>query len=313
MTDTALDESDTALDESENALDADDALDGAVVLLTGGTSGIGRVAARRLAERGATVAVVGRSRDRGEQLADETATDDPGEIRFHRVDLSTQSAVRRLAEEIRETYDRLDVLAHNAGLAARTRTETDDGIERTLAVNHLAPYLLTHELLGLLQESRPSRIVVTASGIHRRATLDFDDLQFERGYDSMDAYARSKLANVAFTVELADRLAEQPADVTANCFHPGFVPSTNLFRDTPLWMRLGLRALAVVPGVATSTEEGARRLVRLATDPEFAERSGAYVGAGGVKAPKAEATDPEVCARLWNESAELVGVDPDWP
>ena len=300
MTDTALDGADTALD-------------GAVVLLTGGTSGIGRVAARRLAEGGTTVAVVGRSRDRGEQLARETATDGPGEIRFHRVDLSTRAAVRHLAEEIRETYDRLDVLAHNAGLAARTRIETDDGIELTLAVNHLAPYLLTHELLDMLQASRPSRVVVTASGIHRRASLDFDDLQFERGYDSMDAYARSKLANVAFTVELAERLAERSANVTANCFHPGFVPSTKLFRDTPLWMRLGLRALAVVPGVATSTEEGARRLVRLAADPEFAQRSGVYVGAGGIESPKSEATDPEVCERLWDESAELVGVDPDWP
>ena len=294
-------------------------LDGAVVLLTGGTSGIGRVAARRLAGGGATVAVVGRSRDRGEQLARETAADSPGEIQFHRVDLSTRAAVRRLAEEVRETYDRLDVLAHNAALAARARTETDDGIERTLAVNHLAPYLLTHELLDLLRATEPNvpggsaRIVVTASGIHRRATLDFADLQFERGYDSMRAYARSKLANVAFTVELADRLAERSAGVTANCFHPGFVPSTNLFRDTPVWMRLGLRALSVVPGVATSTEEGARRLVRLATDPEFAERSGVYVGAGGIESPKAEAADPEVCERLWNESAELVGVDPDWP
>ena len=288
----------------------DGSLDGIVVLLTGGTSGIGRVAARRLAERDATVAVVGRNHARGERLARESPTGEPGEIRFHRVDLSTRAAVRRLAREVRETYDRLDVLAHNAGLVARSRAKTADGIERTLAVNHLAPYLLTHELLDMLQESRPSRIVVTASGIHRRATLDFADLQFERGYDSMDAYARSKLANVAFTVELADRLG---AGVTANCFHPGFVPSTNLFRNTPAWMRLGLRALSVVPGIATSTEEGARRLVRLATDPEFSERSGVYVGAGGNESPKAEATDPEVRERLWNESAELVGVDPDWP
>lgn len=303
-----------------HSVETDDPLDGAVVLLTGGTSGIGRIAARRLAQRGATVAVVGRNRDRGKRLAREFPgdgggePDEPGEIRFYRVDLSTQSAVRRLAREVRETYDRLDVLAHNAGLAARARTETDDGIELTLAVNHLAPYLLTRELLELLRTSHPSRIVVTASGIHRRATLDFEDLQFERGYDSMAAYARSKLANVAFTIELAERLSERlDEDVTANCFHPGFVPSTNLFRDTPIWMRLGLRALSVVPGVATSTEEGARRLVRLATDPEFAERTGVYVGAGGIEAPASEAIDLDVRERLWTESAELVGVGPDWP
>lgn len=284
---------------------------GQVVVLTGGTSGIGRRAATLLADRGATVAVVGRDDRRGSALATGGDALD-GEIRFHRADLSTQAAVRRLAAELRDAYDRIDVLAHNAGLSARRRTETDDGIELTLAVNHLAPYLLTHELYDVLEASAPARIVVTASGVHRRETLDFDDLQFADGYDSLDAYARSKLANVAFTLELADRIPSETA-LTANCFHPGFVPSTDLFRDAPLWTRAFVRIAAAVPGVGTSRTEAARRLVRLATEPRYGEESGQYVGSDGPEQPAPEARDPETRGELWTRSAELVGIDSDWP
>lgn len=115
-------------------------------------------------------------------------------------------------------YDRIDTLVHNAGLSSRHRTETGDGIELTFAVNHLAPYLLTYELLYRLRNSSPARVVVTASDIHRRATLNFDDLQFTSAYDSLQAYARSKLATIAFTLELADRLDD--TKITANCFPP---------------------------------------------------------------------------------------------
>lgn len=176
---------------------------GSTVVLTGGTSSIGRIAAKELAAQGATVAVIGRDRARGDTLAAESTTQS-GDIQFHRADLARQATVRALASDVLETYDRVDALVHNAGLSARNRTETEDGIELTFAVNHLAPYLLTHELLDRLEKSAPARIVVTASDIHRRATLDFDDLQFASEYDSLQAYARSKLANVAFTLELAD-------------------------------------------------------------------------------------------------------------
>jgi NAD(P)-dependent dehydrogenase (short-subunit alcohol dehydrogenase family) len=281
-----------------------------VVVLTGATSGIGRVATTDLASRGATVAAIGRNRDRGERLADRSS-DLAGMIRFHRADLATQRAVRDLATDLLDSYDRIDVLAHNAGLSAGTRGETPDGIERTLAVNHLAPYLLTHELLDRLVETPPSRIVVTASDIHRRATLDFDDLQFTSEYDSLQAYARSKLANIAFTLELADRLSG--TQVTANCFHPGFVPSTNLFREAPLRTRLAVRAAALVPGVGTTQQDGADRLLRLATAPEYETQTGQYVGGDGPLTPDEEARDQGVRDRLWEVSADLVGVDADWP
>lgn len=286
-----------------------DETDHRVVLLTGGTSGIGRVAATTLAERGATVAVVGRDRARGESLVDEAAALS-GEIRFHRADLATGDAVRSLATEVRETYDRLDALVHNAGLSANDRIETADGIERTFAVNYLAPYLLTHELLDTLLASTPARIVTTGSEVHRRATFDFDDLQFEQEYDALAAYSRSKLALLSFTLELAERL---PDGVTANSFHPGFVPSTDLFRDASLPTRLAIGIVGLLPGVGTSQQEGGRRLVRLVTDPAFGERTGVYVTDDGIVSPSDEASDPTLRARLWEYSADLVGVDPAWP
>lgn len=302
------------VDSDSNHSMAGDTLDESVVLLTGGTAGIGRVAGCRLAGRGATVAVVGRDQERGRELEREVNSNPkvPGEIRFHRADLGRQVAVCELAEEVVRTYDRLDVLAHNAGLSRPERTTTPDGIETTLAVNHLAPYLLTHELLDRLRASSRARIVVTASGIHRRGTLEFDDLQFEREYDCLDAYARSKLANVAFTIELAERL-ENDRGITVNCFHPGFVPSTDLFRNATLRTRIAMRVMAAVPGIGTTPEEGADRLVRIATSSEFGERSGVYVGNNGIEPPSERARDPEGRQHLWRVSANLVDVDPDWP
>ena len=284
-----------------------------VVVLTGGTSGIGRRAALDLAAEGATVAVVGRDPDRGESLSAAVASDGRGDVAFHRTDLAEMSAVRSLAADLRSSYDRIDALVHNAGLSAHERTETADGIELTLAVNHLAPYLLTRELYDALAATPGgARVVVTASGLHRRETLDFDDLGREAAYDPVAAYARSKLANVAFTLELAARIPPDH-DVTANCFTPGLVPSTRLFRDAPLRTRLAVRLAGVVPGVASSEAEGARRLRSLVTDPRYGEQSGLYVGDDGPEQPSDEASDPAVRERLWNASADLVGVDPDWP
>lgn len=287
-----------------------DGEDHPTVLLTGGTSGIGAVAARELAATGATVAIVGRDEEQGRRLADDLTASTAGTVRFHGADLATQAAVRRLAAAVTDTYDHLDVLAHNAGLSTREHTITDDGVELTLAVNHLAPYLLTHELVDSLRASAPSRVVVTASGVHTQGDMAFDDLRLEEDYSALGAYARSKLANVAFTLELADRLDD---GVVANCFHPGFVPSTDLFRDARLRVRLFARVAAAVPGLGTNAETGAERLVELATAPEYGRRSGLYVGADGPEEPASAATDPEFRERLWRVSADLVGVEPDWP
>lgn len=287
----------------------------AVVLLTGGTGGIGRVAVRRIAETGATVVAVGRDPDRGRAVAEEATADTAGVVEFRRVDLADRSAVRELAASVGDEYDRLDALVHNAGLATATRRETADGVESTFAVNHLAPYLLTHDLIGALADTSGARVVVTASSVHRRGSLDFDDLGFSSGYDALDAYARSKLANVAFTLELAERLraSDRAEGVVANCVHPGFVPSTGLYRDVSRRAKLLTRLAGLVPGVGTSTEEGARRLVEVTAAPEYGERTGLYVGGDGPEEPSEEARDPETRDRLWRVSADLVGVDADWP
>lgn len=162
-----------------------------------------------------------------------------------------------------------------------------------------------------LRASAPAKVVVTASDIHRRATFEFDDLQFTSGYDSLQAYTRSKFATIAFTLELADRLED--TEITANCFHPGFVPSTNLFRDAPLWTRVMVRAAAIIPGIGTTRQEGAQRLCKLVTAPKFEERTGTYVTGEGITSPTTEASNPENRKRLWEISADPVDVDPDWP
>jgi NAD(P)-dependent dehydrogenase (short-subunit alcohol dehydrogenase family) len=288
-----------------------DDLSDRTILLTGGTSGFGRVAAVDLAKRGATVAVVGRDKSKGDSIV-ERSTDLAGTIAFHQADLASPSTVRSLAATVKHEYDQIDVLVHNAGLSAGSRRESPDGIEITLAVNHLAPYLLTYELLDHLRDAPDPRVVVTASDIHRRVTLDLHDLQLTDEYDSLDAYARSKLANIAFTVELDDRLPDNSA-VTVNCVHPGFVPSTDLFREASLRTRLLVRIAGLVPGVATSKQTAADRLQTLLVEPTYGSMSGQYIGSDGPTDPAPEATNEAVRRRLWRMSAELVGITPDWP
>lgn len=285
-------------------------LDDSIIVLTGGTSGIGREAARTLAGRGATVGVIGRDHNAGESLEVEAAEATPGAVNYHRTDLAVHDGVRGLANELAAAYERIDVLAHNAGLLTADRRETTGGIEQTFAVNHLAPYLLTHQLFDTLRASRPTRIVVTASEYHRNANFDLEDLNMEASYRGMQAYARSKFANVAFTLELADRL---PEGMTAHCFHPGFVPGTRLYRHAPFRYRLAIRLSRLIPGVGTSRRRGAEMLVDLVSDPTYVERNGLYVTPGGEKDPAEAAMDPALREELWERSAAMLDVDPDWP
>lgn len=283
-----------------------------VVVLTGATSGIGRAATELLVDRGATVAAVGRDRERAEDLRASVA-DAPGRVAFHRADLADLAAVRDLAADLRAEYDDLHALVHNAGIAAATREESADGIELTLAVNHVAPYLLTHELVELLVASAPSRVVVTASGVHHRVPREDveEDLQLAGTYDGLAAYSRSKFANVAFTLELADRLEE--TGVVANCLHPGFVRGTRIWKGTSFRARVLTRVASLVPGVGTSVETAGRRLARLVTDPEFGDRTGCYVDEDAVGESSAVARDPTFREWLWTETAAMADVDPDWP
>jgi len=177
---------------------------GKTILITGGTSGIGKATAVALAAMGAHVVVTGRNPERGVAAVEEIKKDSGTEsVELMLADLSVQSEVRRLAAEFLERYERLDVLVNNAGLVSSKRTETPDGLETTFAINHLAPFLLTNLLLDRMQESGAGRIVTTSSEAQRWGRIDFDDLQSKRKYGGMSVYGMTKLANVMFTRELA--------------------------------------------------------------------------------------------------------------
>jgi NAD(P)-dependent dehydrogenase (short-subunit alcohol dehydrogenase family) len=288
-----------------------DSFDGTVALVTGGTGGLGAETARALADRGASLAIVGRDRERGTDVAADLDGRTDGWVEFYRADLASQESVRRLADRFRERHDRLDLLVNNAGVVRNRRTETDDGVESTFAINHLAPYLLTHELVDLLAESAPARIVTVSSGIHDRASMDFADLQGERDYDAMQAYARSKLANLLFTYELADRL--DGTGVVATAVNPGFVPSTGLAREASLKNRLLLGTFSRLPVPFTKdVESGAETVIRAAIDPDLAGETGVYLSDGEVTESSDASYDEVARQRLWDVSAGLVGVSPDW-
>ena len=194
---------------------------GRTVLVTGGTSGIGRATALGLAAMGAQLAITGRDRGRTEDAAREIRAAGGGQVDVFVADLSAQSQVRRLAGEVLQRLPRIDVLVNNAGGFWNTRHVTADGLEHTFALNHLAPFLLTSLLLGRLKRTTPARVVTVSSNVQAHGRIDFDDLQAERSYSGARAYNQSKLANVLFTYELARRL--EGTAVTANALHPGLV------------------------------------------------------------------------------------------
>ncbi len=185
----------------------DKPMQGSVCMVTGATSGIGKVTALRLAQQGTTVVVVGRSKEKSaaavRQIEQQTGN---SSVEFMLADLSSQQDIRQLAEGFKRRYQRLDVLVNNAGAIMFSRQESVDGIEMTLALNHLSYFLLTNLLLEPLKSGAPSRIINVSSSAHQRADIDFDDLQIRKRYRGFRAYARSKLGNLLFTYELAKRL-----------------------------------------------------------------------------------------------------------
>jgi NAD(P)-dependent dehydrogenase (short-subunit alcohol dehydrogenase family) len=261
-----------------------------LVVITGATGGIGRAAAVELSRRGAEVAIVGRDPDRVKETAG-------GVMHEHVADLSSLDEVRRLADELLERYERIDVLANNAGAMFTSLRETPDGYEQTFALNHLAPFLLTTLLLPRLRECR-ARVVTTASDAHGGGALDLDDLQGVSSFRAMRTYSTSKLCNVLFTRELARR---EP-DVTATCFPPGVV-RTGWGQNDGLLYRVGLTAISPF---LRSPERGARSLVWLALSEEAAELDGVYVQDEKVLAPSPAAQDDMLAAALWEASEELV-------
>ncbi|HWE13244.1 MAG TPA: SDR family NAD(P)-dependent oxidoreductase [Solirubrobacteraceae bacterium] len=272
-----------------------------LVVLTGATRGIGRAAAIELAKAGAEVAVVGRERERVEDVAREAqAVGGGAPIHTHIADLTLMTSVRTLAEELRDRYERIDVLANNAGALYASRKVTSEGFELTFALNHLAPFLLTSLLLDRLDGGR---VVTTASDAHTGGRLDLDDLQSERSYAAMRVYGTSKLCNILFTRELAKRAS----GLNANCFHPGVVRTGFGKNDNGIW-----KVLTTLGGpFFRSPERGAGSLVWLATSEDGGRLTGEYIVDGKVAQPSATAKDAELAFALWERSAALVGLATD--
>lgn len=277
---------------------------GKTVLITGGTGGIGRATAVGLAAMGARVAITGRDLGRAEAAATEIrAATGNSKVDAFGADLSSQAEVRRLAAAVLDAYPHLDVLVNNVGGFWATRHVTADGLEHTVAVNHLAGFLLTNLLLDRLKASAPARVVTVSSGAQSMGKIDFEDLQGERKYSGETAYNQSKLASVMFTYELARRL--EGTGVTATVLHPGVVrtgfgaedPSRIFKFLVPLW-----RPFMKTP------QQGAATSIYLASSPQAEGVTGTYFANSRPRTSNKASYDAAVATRLWQVSAGLVGL-----
>jgi NAD(P)-dependent dehydrogenase (short-subunit alcohol dehydrogenase family) len=288
---------------------------GKTVVITGATSGIGQVAAVRLAAHGARLVLVARDQRRGQETLDQVRASGPGiDHSIHYADLFRLREMKRVATEIGTAEPRIDVLINNAGAIFGRRVLTDDGLERTFALNHLAYFVVTALLRPRLIASAPARVISTSSGAHSAGRIDFDDLQSAKAFrgglldyviyggPGFKVYARSKLLNVLFTRELARHLAG--TGVTANCLHPGFVATR--FGESAE----GFQGFTVnlAKHVAISPERGADTLVYLASSPDVAGVTGQYFYKRHPVEPSRGARDDEAARRLWTETARLANI-----
>jgi NAD(P)-dependent dehydrogenase (short-subunit alcohol dehydrogenase family) len=279
-------------------------MEGKTCVITGTTSGIGRAAAEALAAMGARIVMVARDKQRGEATLAKLRDRFPAaEHSIHYADLLRLAEVKRLAADIAAAEPRIDVLLNNAGAMFARREITPDGCERTFALNHVAPFVLTHGLRECLFAAAPARVVNTAGVLHHLAWLHLDDLTLARNYNAFYAYAHAKLCCVLFTRELARRWTSN--GVTANCVHPGEVAT-----------RFGEGAGGLIPLVfavihlfGSSPEQGASRIVRLASSREYAGTTGCYFHKERLARPNPQAEDDENAERLWDATAKLAAIE----
>jgi retinol dehydrogenase 14 len=277
---------------------------GRVVLITGATGGIGNATAIGLATMGARVGITGRDLARAEQAAaDIRAASGNGAVDAFAADMTSQAEVRRLAVAVLDAYPRLDVLVNNVGGFWAHRHPTDDGVERTFALNHLAAFLLTNLLLDRLKASAPARVVNVSSGAQSMGRIVFDDLQGARKYSGQQAYNQSKLATVMFTKELARRL--EGTGVTANSLHPGVVRTNFGAEDQARFFAVISRL--ILPLLKTPAQ-GAQTSIYLASSPDMDGVTGKFFANRKPKTANKLADDTQVTARLWQVSADLVGM-----
>ena len=274
-------------------------MQGKHILITGGNSGIGKVAATELAQQGATVILACRDSEKtAAALSQINAVAATPAVNLP-VDLANLASVRTLAAAYLARYQRLDVLINNAGIFPAKQRLTDDGFEMQFGVNHLAHFLLTHELMDVLKQSAPSRIVNVTSKLHTKGKLNFDSFKGFEKYSPQVAYNQSKLANVLFSMELAEHL--QGSGVTSNCLHPGAV-ATDIVREMPCLIRKLLGAMFIAP------EKGAKTTIMLASDAALAETTGLYYDQCELAQCSDLAADVALRQRLWQVSAEAAGI-----
>jgi NAD(P)-dependent dehydrogenase (short-subunit alcohol dehydrogenase family) len=277
---------------------------GKVVLVTGATDGIGKSAAQSLAQRGAQVVIVGRNAAKTQAVVQEMRTAG-GQVDGLVADLSSQAAIRRLADDFRHQYGRLDVLLNNVGASFQQRQLSVDGIEMTFALNHLGVFLLTDLLLDTLKASGPARIVNVSSGFYRFARMDFDNLQGERSYHGLRAYNLSKLENILFTLALARRL--EGTRVTVNALNPGFTNTSMQRKGSGVQVKV---LSTIASFMARPVEAGAATPVYLASSPEVKGVSGKYFADSKPVQLAPHATDVAAAERLWQISAAMVSREP---
>jgi len=284
-------------------IDYGDTMNGKICMVTGATSGIGKVTAQVLAQAGAEVVVVGRNREKSEATVDriKQQTGNPA-VEYMLADLSSQTAIRQLAETFKRQHERLDVLVNNAGAFFLWRHESVDGIEMTFALNHLGYFQLTNLLLDTLKASVPARVINVSSGSHRGETIDFNRLQGKHMYSGFRAYGESKLANILFTYELARRL--EGTGITVNAIHPGFV-ATNIGTNNG-WIVRAIRPLMDL--FAISVEEGADSIIYLAISKEVEDITGKYFIKRKAVSSSSISYDESIARRLWQVSMELIGL-----
>jgi retinol dehydrogenase-12 len=281
-------------------------LNGKRCLVTGATAGIGQITATALAAQGAEVIITGRNQQKAEHTVRQIKSETGNEaVQYLLADFSDLQQVRALAATFKDRFSLLNVLVNNAGTFFNTRRDTPYGVEMTFLVNHLAPFLLTNLLLDAIQASAPARIVNVSSDAHQYDTMNFDDLGFKRGYFGMKAYARSKLANVLFTYELARRMGDSA--VTVNALHPGHV-ATDIWKTNfsvfgpPLKWIMGLFAL--------TPAQGADNSIYLASSPAVAETTGKYFVKREAVQSAPISYNEEVAHRLWDLSESLTAIHP---
>lgn len=276
-----------------------------ICLITGANSGIGKVTALELAKKGMTIVMVCRNKEKGEQARGEIiAGSGNNNIELFLCDLAKLDDVERLAREVRNRYNRLDILINNAGLIIEDRQTTAEGFEMTFAINHLGHFLLTHLLLDLLKKSDEARIINVSSTAHKYAKLDFTDLQLEKNFSAIVAYSNSKLANILFTRQLANEVAS--FGITVNSLHPGFI-NTNFGSglDKPLFKFL----MFIASPLTITSEEGAQTSIYLASSPEVKGKSGLYFVKKRPQRPSKEALSDYNAKQLWEISHQLTDLD----